>query len=66
MLWTFSCFYLNKLIDEYNSTYHNSIGKKYVNAYYSALNEKIETNLKSSRFKVDERIRITKYKNIFR
>ena len=55
-----SCiFYLNKLVDQYNNTYHHFINKKPINADYSALTEKIETNLKAPR------VRITKYKNIF-
>ena len=57
--------YLNKLVDKYNNTYHNSINKKPINADYSPLTEKIETNHKSPYFKVNDRVRITKYKNIF-
>ena len=30
-----------------------------------ALSEKIKTNPKASKFKVDDKVRITKYKNIF-
>ena len=57
--------YLNKLIDQYNNTYHHYINKKKpINADYSALIEKIETNPKASKFKVYW-ARITKYKNIF-
>ena len=33
--------YMNKLVDQYNNTYHYSIGKKYINVDYSALTEKI-------------------------
>ena len=33
--------YLNKLVDQYNNTYHHSINKKPINADYSALTEKI-------------------------
>ena len=29
--------YRNKLVDQYNSTYHHSINKKPINANYSAL-----------------------------
>ena len=36
-----------------------------INTNYSALSEKIETNLKAPKFKVNDRVRITKYKNIF-
>ena len=56
---------MNKLVDQYNNTYHHSINKKPFNADYSALTEKIETNLKAPKFKVNDRVRITKYKNIF-
>ena len=57
--------YLNKVVDQYNNTHHHSINKKPINADYSALTEKIETNSKSLKFKVSDRVRITKYKNIF-
>ena len=57
--------YLNKLVDQYNNTYHHSINKKPINADYSVLTEKIKTNLKAPKFKVNDRVRITKYKNIF-
>ena len=40
--------YLNKLVDDYNNTYHRSIGKTLVDADYSALSEEIETNPKAS------------------
>ena len=57
---------MNKLVDEYNNTYHHSTCKKPVDAYYSVLIEKIETNSKSLKFKaVDDRVRVTKHKNIF-
>ena len=57
--------YLNKLVDQYNSTYHHSINKKHINSDYSALTEKIETKSKAPKIKVNGRVRITKYKNIF-
>ena len=57
--------YLNKLVDKYSNNYHHSINKKPINADYFALTEKIETNPKSPKFKVTDRVRITKYKNIF-
>ena len=57
--------YLNNLVDQYNNTYHHSINKKPINADYSSLTEKIETNPKALRFKVNDRDRITKYKNNF-
>ena len=57
--------YLNKLVDQYNNTYHNFINKKPTDADYSAFTEKIETNHKAPKFKVNDIVRITKYKNIF-
>ena len=51
--------YLNKLVDQYNNTYHHSINKKPINADYSALTEKIERNPKAPKFKVNDRVRIT-------
>ena len=56
---------MNKLVDEYNNTYHRSIGKKNINGDYRALSERIETNPKGPKFKVCVRVRITKYNNIF-
>ena len=56
----------NKLVDQHNNTYHHSINKKPINADYSALTEKIETNSKASKFKVNDRVRITRYKNILK
>ena len=41
------------------------MNKKHINADYSALTEKIETNPKTPKFKASDRVRITKYKNIF-
>ena len=36
--------YLNKLVDQHNNTYHHSIREKPINADYSVLTEKIDTN----------------------
>ena len=41
------------------------IKKKSINADYSALTEKIETNLKAPKFKINDRGITTKYKDIF-
>ena len=38
--------YLNKLVDQYNNTYHHSNNKKPINADYSALTEKLKQILK--------------------
>ena len=53
--------YLNKLIDQYNNTFHHYINKKAINADYFALTKKIETNTKAPKFKVKDRVQITKY-----
>ena len=57
--------YLAKLVDQYNNIYHHSINKKPVNADYSTSTENIEINPKALKFKVNGRVRITKYKNVF-
>ena len=53
--------YLNKLIDQYNNTYHDYINKKPIYTDYSVLTENIETNFKALKFKVNDRARIIKY-----
>ena len=57
--------YLRKLLHKYNNTYHHSINKKPINADYSALTEKSSTNFKALKFKINDRVRNTRYKNIF-
>ena len=52
-------------MNQYNNTYHHSINKKPIIANYSALTEKVETNLKAPTFEVNDRASIYKYKNIF-
>ena len=44
--------YLNKLIDQYNNTFHHYINKKAINADYFALNKKIERILKPLNLKL--------------
>ena len=57
---------LDDIVDEYNNTYHTTIKMKpiYVkdNTY---INTDKEINNKDPKFKVDDRVRISKYKNIF-
>ena len=36
--------YLNKLVDQYNNTYHHTVKKKPINTDCPALTEKTETN----------------------
>ena len=38
--------YLNKLVDQFNNTYHHSINKNSINADYSALTEKLRRIIK--------------------
>ena len=57
--------YLNKLVDQYNNTYHHSIGKKHIDVGYSALTDFIGLSYKAPKFKTDDIVRITRYKNIF-
>ena len=57
--------YFNKLLNLYNNTYHHSTDKKPINANYSVLTEKIETNSKARKSKVNDRVRVTKYKNVY-
>ena len=57
--------YLNKLVDQYNNNYHHSINKKPINVDYSALTEKSETNPITLKFKINDRVRITRHINTF-
>ena len=41
------------------------IKKTPINADYSDSTEKIETNSKAPKFKVNDKVRITKYRNVF-
>ena len=53
--------YLNKLVGQYNNTYHHSINKKPINADYSDSTENNQfSNPKAPKFKVNDRVRITK------
>ena len=56
--------YLNKLV-EMNIAILVITGKKPINANYFALTEETESNHKAPKFKASDRVRITKYKNIF-
>ena len=47
--------YLNKLVDDYNNTYHRSIGKKPIDA---ALTEESEPSYEAPKFKVGDRARL--------
>ena len=55
---------LNKLVNQYKNSYHHSIIRKPINVDYSTFTEKIETNPKALKFKVNDRVKFTKCKNI--
>ena len=61
--------YINKLddiVDEYNNTYHITIKVKPIDVKDNTyINTDKETNDKDPKFKVGDRVRISKYKNIF-
>ena len=57
--------YLNNLVDKYSNNYHHAIGEKSIDADFPALIEKIESSHKTPKFKVGDRVGITKYNNIF-
>ena len=46
--------YLNKLVNEYNNSFHSSSGKNPVDANYSSLTEKNESGHKASKFNVGD------------
>ena len=52
-------------MDQHNNTYHHSTDKEPINADHSTLAEKIETNVKAPKCKINDRVRVTNYKNIF-
>ena len=57
---------LGDIVDEYNNTYHTTIKMKPIDVKDNTyINTDKETNDKDPQFKVGDRIRISKYKNIF-
>ena len=57
---------LDDIVNECNNTYHRAIKIKPVNVKPSTyINSSKETNEKDSKFKIDDIVRISKYKNIF-
>ena len=60
------CDVLNDIVDEYDNTYHKRIQMKPIdvkNDSFAEYNE--ESNEKDPKFKVNDHVRIPKYKNIF-
>ena len=57
---------LDDIVDEYNNTYHTTIKMKPIDVKDNTyINADKEINDKDSKFKVGDRVRISKYKNIF-
>ena len=57
---------LNDIVNKYNNTYHKTIKIKPINDKNDSFAEyKEESNEKDPRFKVNDYVRISKYKNIF-
>ena len=58
--------YIDKLVNEYNNTYHTTIKMKPIDVKDNTyINTDKEINNKDPKFKVGDRVRISKYKNIF-
>ena len=57
---------LNDMANEYNNTYHSTIKMKPIDVKDNTyINTDKEINNKDPKFKVDDRVRISKHKNIF-
>ena len=57
---------LDDIVDEYNNTYHTAIKMKPIDVKDNTyINTDKEINNKDPKFKVDDLVRISKYKNIF-
>ena len=57
---------LDDIVDEYNNTYHTTIKMKPIDVEDNTyINTDKKTNVKDPKFKVGDRVRISKYKNIF-
>ena len=57
---------LDDIVNEYNNVYHTTIKMKLIDVKDSTyINTDKEINNKDPKFKVGDRIRISKYKNIF-
>ena len=52
-------------MDEYNDAYHGSIRKKLIHADFSSLSEEIKSNYKNPKFKVADKVKLTKHKKSF-
>ena len=57
--------YLKKLVEQDNSSYHRSVGSKPIDANFPNLTKEIESSYKTPKFRVGDRVKIIKYRNIF-
>ena len=57
--------YLNKIVDQYNNTYHHAMKTKPINSDYFASTKNFDSNPKTPKFRANDRARITNSKNIF-
>ena len=57
--------YLNKLVEKYNNAYHDSINKNLIMVIILLWLKKMKQIIKLLQFKVNDRVRITTYNNIF-
>ena len=57
--------YLKKLVEQDNSSYHRSVGSKSIDANFPNLTKEIESSYKTPKFRVGDRVKIIKYRNIF-
>ena len=55
----------SKLINEYNNTYHQSIDINSIDVDYPDSTDEVELSCKALKFKIGDRVRVTKYKKIF-
>ena len=57
---------LDDIVDEYNNTHHTTIKMKPIDVKDNTyINTDKKTNDKNHKFKVGDRVRVSKYKNIF-
>ena len=57
---------LNDIVDKYNNTYHKTIKMKPIDVKWDSFAEyNEESNERDPKFKVDNHVRISKYKNVF-
>ena len=57
---------LNNIADKYNNIYHKTIKMKPIDVKSNSYAEcNVDSNAKDPKFKIDDHVRISKYKSIF-